>query len=44
VSDADLRAAADKHAAYLSEKAASMGTLPGTLLDFRHAKEVGKDA
>ena len=44
VSDADLRVAAEKQAAYLNEKATSMGTLSGTLLDFGHAKEVSKGA
>ena len=44
VSDADLRLAAEKQAAYLNEKATSMGTLSGTRLDFGHAKEVSKGA
>ena len=39
VSDTDLRAAAESHAAYLSEKSNSMGTLPGTLLNFPAKKE-----
>jgi len=39
VNDADLRAAAEKQAAYLSKKATSVGTLSGTLVDFSANRE-----
>ena len=40
VSDDDLRTAAEKQAAYLNEKATSMGTLSGTLTVFPTKKEL----
>ncbi len=42
VSDDDLRSAAEKQAAYLSKKAASMGTLSGTLSEFPTKKGLAR--